>query len=129
MCATVLRSGAEPAHHRLYRASERGFDWMRGVYERSLRHALGHPALMLAVTVVTLAAILSFIPGGLGVSEAGSAQILMKFGQSAATAQAGAILIRSYGMLVVLLGLAHLGVWLVMRSRNSPPAAEQAKND
>jgi flagellar biogenesis protein FliO len=46
----------------------------------------------------------------------------MKFGQPAATAQAGAILIRSYGMLVVLLGLTHLAVWLVMRSRNVSPS-------
>lgn len=84
---------------------------------------VGFFRVLTLMTVVTLAGILSFIPGGLGVSEAGSAQILMKFGQSAATAQAGAILIRCYGMLVVLLGLAHLAVWLAMRSRNVPASS------
>jgi uncharacterized membrane protein YbhN (UPF0104 family) len=84
---------------------------------------VGFFRVLTLMTVVTLAAILSFIPGGLGVSEAGSAQILMKLGQPAAAAQAGAILIRSYGMLVVLLGLAHLVVWLVMRSRNVPSSS------
>lgn len=90
---------------------------------------IGFFRVLTLMTAVTLAGILSFIPGGLGVMEAGSAQILMKFGQSAATAQAGAILIRCYGLLVVSLGLAHFGGWLLMRPKAVNLGWEQTEND
>ena len=50
MCATLLepRDGAE--HGRLYRASERAFDWLLRGYETSLAWVLRHPRGMLAVT-------------------------------------------------------------------------------
>jgi hydrophobe/amphiphile efflux-1 (HAE1) family protein len=55
MCATLLRSGVGRAHGRIYRGSERVFDWMRHRYEVSLRWALQHPSLMLLLFVTTVA--------------------------------------------------------------------------
>jgi multidrug efflux pump len=54
MCAKFLKShDHEEKHGILYRASERGFDWLLGGYRHSLRWVLRHPALMLLVTVGT----------------------------------------------------------------------------
>ncbi|HUJ18377.1 MAG TPA: multidrug efflux RND transporter permease subunit [Nitrospirota bacterium] len=56
MCATLLKPERKREHGALYRASGRMFDWMHGSYERSLRWALGHARLMLALIALTLAA-------------------------------------------------------------------------
>ncbi len=53
MCATILRPGKRE-HGILFRASERSFNWMHGLYERSLRWALAHSRFMLLLIVVTL---------------------------------------------------------------------------
>jgi multidrug efflux pump len=54
MCAKFLKShDHEEKHGILYRASERGFDWLLGGYRHSLRWVLRHPALMLLVTIGT----------------------------------------------------------------------------
>lgn len=67
------------------------------------------------MSIVALISILSLIPGGLGVSEAGTAQVLMHFGVTAAAAQAGSIVLRSYSVVAIALGLGHLGVWKAVR--------------
>jgi multidrug efflux pump len=56
MCARLLRPPAEERHGRIYRASERAFDWILRGYERSLTWVLRHQPLILAVTIVTMAA-------------------------------------------------------------------------
>ena len=43
MCAAFLRPEKDRAHGRLYRASERVFNWMRHRYEATLRWALRPP--------------------------------------------------------------------------------------
>jgi multidrug efflux pump len=54
MCAKFLKShDQERKHGMLYRASERGFDWLLGGYRTSLRWVLQHPAMMLMVTIGT----------------------------------------------------------------------------
>jgi len=56
MCAHILK--AEPhgkKHNFLYRASERGFDWLLNGYRRSLVWALENSALMLILLVLTIA--------------------------------------------------------------------------
>ena len=78
---------------------------------------IGFPRSLVLMSVVTLAAILSLVPGGLGVSEVGTTQLLMGFGQPTAAAQAGAVIIRCYGMLVVVLGLVHLFLNAALRAR------------
>src|SRR6266436_1149158 len=55
MCATLLVRETDGEHGRLYRASERAFEWMRRCYERSLSWVLRHPRGVLAVTLLTVA--------------------------------------------------------------------------
>ena len=56
MCARLLKAHAEESHGRLYRVSERAFDWILGKYERSLGWVLRHQPLTLAVTLATMVA-------------------------------------------------------------------------
>jgi multidrug efflux pump len=55
MCAFLLKNEKQAAHGRLYRASERAFDWMLAVYRRSLHWVLDHPAPTLLALAVTIA--------------------------------------------------------------------------
>jgi multidrug efflux pump len=52
MCSRLLR--AEKGHGRLYLASERAFEWILGVYERSLGWVLGHSIFVLMIAIGTL---------------------------------------------------------------------------
>jgi multidrug efflux pump len=54
MCAALLKSSHDKRPGRLYRASEAVFDWILGLYERSLGWVLQHQPLMLAVTAGTV---------------------------------------------------------------------------
>jgi hydrophobe/amphiphile efflux-1 (HAE1) family protein len=54
MCARLLQPKHELRHGKLYRASERVFEAVLGVYERSLRWVLRHRGLTLLVTFLTL---------------------------------------------------------------------------
>lgn len=76
------------------------------------------------MSIVALVSILSLIPGGLGISEAGTAQLLMHFGCTATLAQAGSLVLRSASLVAVVLGLAHLGLWKLIRSRRSRRLAD-----
>jgi multidrug efflux pump len=55
MCAFLLRNEREVKHGRLYRASEKAFDWMLSVYRRSLHWVLDNPGLTLVVLAITIA--------------------------------------------------------------------------
>ncbi|HEX4231784.1 MAG TPA: efflux RND transporter permease subunit [Bryobacteraceae bacterium] len=52
MCSRLLSTRRK--HGRLYEASERGFQAILGIYERSLAWVLRHSAIMLVVTIATL---------------------------------------------------------------------------
>jgi multidrug efflux pump len=56
MCAQLLRSREEERHGRLYRASERGFDWIHRHYETSLSWVLRHQLVVLLITLATMGA-------------------------------------------------------------------------
>jgi len=56
MCSRLLRPHERESHGRLYRASERGFAWILGHYESSLRWVLRHQPLVLLITLATMAA-------------------------------------------------------------------------
>lgn len=60
------------------------------------------------VCVVTLVNVLSLVPGGLGVSEVSTAAFLGQLGISAPEAQAGALAIRVYGLMILVLSVFHL---------------------
>jgi len=55
MCATVLPERESGEHGRLYRLSERGFQWVLRRYEASLGFVLRHPPGVLLVTLLTIA--------------------------------------------------------------------------
>ena len=55
LCAKFLRAESERQHGRLYRASERAFNWMHSTYAAGLRWVLRHSAPMLAVMLCTMA--------------------------------------------------------------------------
>jgi hydrophobe/amphiphile efflux-1 (HAE1) family protein len=54
MCSRMLRAEAHVARGKLYRASERAFDWLQAFYERGLRWSLAHRPFMLVVTLLTV---------------------------------------------------------------------------
>ncbi len=53
MCAHLLKE--QQSHGRLYRASERGFNWVIGAYGRTLSKVLDFPAVTLAILLATIA--------------------------------------------------------------------------
>jgi len=53
MCAQILQPLHEQKHGRLYRASQRGFDWMLKTYRVSLTWVLRHQFATLCITVLT----------------------------------------------------------------------------
>jgi multidrug efflux pump len=55
MCAYLLKPHAGEKHGRLYRASERFFDWMLSGYRHSLLWVLDNSGLMLVVLLLTIA--------------------------------------------------------------------------
>jgi multidrug efflux pump len=55
MCARLLRKESDIQRGRLYRLSERGFQWILDTYERTLTWVLQHQPLMLLVTLGTIA--------------------------------------------------------------------------
>ena len=64
---------------------------------------------------MTLVNITSFIPGAIGVSEAGTAIWLGNLGFVASRAQAGAVVLRLLGTSLILFGAVHLAIWRVCR--------------
>jgi glycosyltransferase 2 family protein len=65
-----------------------------------------------ALTAITiLIGILSLIPGALGISEVSISSFLVYLKQDVAMAQAGALIIRIYGGMILILGFAHFLFW------------------
>ncbi|HXC88575.1 MAG TPA: efflux RND transporter permease subunit [Stellaceae bacterium] len=67
MCAYLLADGRRHEHGRLYRAGERAFDAVLGVYDRSLRRALRWPGLVmlsLAATIALAGFLFTVVPKG-----------------------------------------------------------------
>ncbi len=54
MCAKLLKSEKTQRHNALYRASERGFEWLYEGYATTLRWVLRHQPLILGVTLGTV---------------------------------------------------------------------------
>lgn len=90
---------------------------------------LGFVKTVAVMSSVAVIGILSLIPGGVGVSEAGTAQLLMHFGISTAVAQAGSLLIRFISLWALVLGTIHLGLWKLIRIwRNKSVCQAAGKN-
>jgi multidrug efflux pump len=68
LCAKFLKSRDESRHGRVYRASERAFEWLRDEYASGLRWVLRHQWLTLCVVFVMVilnGALFYFVPKGL----------------------------------------------------------------
>jgi multidrug efflux pump len=55
MCSRLLKHQSDDEHGKVFRASERAFTWILGLYERSLGWVLEHSHLTLAVLGLTIA--------------------------------------------------------------------------
>jgi len=55
LCAKFLKPHDKAKHGKVYRASERVFDWMHGEYASALRWVLNHQVLMLVILLGTFA--------------------------------------------------------------------------
>jgi uncharacterized membrane protein YbhN (UPF0104 family) len=86
--------------------------WMACLRSVSIR--LDLPELLGLVSLVTLASIFSFIPAGLGVADASAAALLIRHGVEPSLAQAGALALRGFSLLIIALGALHL---LALRRR------------
>jgi uncharacterized membrane protein YbhN (UPF0104 family) len=78
---------------------------------QSIGLELGFAKVVSLTAGMTLVNVLSFIPGAVGVSEAGIAASLVHAGCAVALAQSGALAIRAYALVALVLGLIHY-VWL-----------------
>jgi len=65
------------------------------------------------IALVTLGTLLSFVPAGLGVTEVLAFASLADMGIPDVTAQAGAMMMRVYGLIIVGFGLLHWALWLL----------------
>lgn len=100
------------------------FCWQVFLYSAGIY--LGCSKAMALMSIVALISILSLIPGGLGINEVGTSQLLVCFGLSAAVAQAGAIVLRSQSLVAIGLGAIHLGIWRFVRTRRNRRLAAAA---
>jgi multidrug efflux pump len=67
MCAYILKNPHAEEHGRLYKATDKVFDWVLSLYRRSLHWVLENPVLVLTVLLLTIAlnvAIVIKIPKG-----------------------------------------------------------------
>ena len=72
LCARFLRHAPSERHGRLYRATERGFEWGLRAYERGLVWSLDHPRSVVAFSVAILVAMVPLwraVPKGFLPSE------------------------------------------------------------
>jgi len=87
--------------------------WLIILYSGSIK--ISFVKSLALMSIVTLISILSLVPGGFGISEVSIAQILKEFGITAVNAQAGAIILRLYSLVAISFGLAHFGIWKLLR--------------
>ena len=77
----------------------------------SISITLGLTDMLGLLSIVTLASAVSFIPGGIGIAEAGITELLMSYGISAPLSQAGALVLRALSFLILAIGALH---WLLL---------------
>lgn len=97
-----------------------GLGWQISLHAVDIR--LSFTEILWLISLVTLGTLLSFVPGGLGVAEVLSLGALSSMGVSPIAAQAGAIILRVYGLIIIVFGLFHLAVWLLFRRLRSRPS-------
>jgi uncharacterized membrane protein YbhN (UPF0104 family) len=71
--------------------------------------------------LVALVNLLSLVPGGIGVAELGISVALTRLGVPAVQAQAAALSIRAYTLLIVAMALLHYLAWRLRERRPGRP--------
>lgn len=96
---------------------------------RSISIRLGFLDMLGLLSLVTLASIVSLIPGGLGIAEASVAEFLIRCGFTAPLSQAGALALRGFSLLVIFLGSIHLLALRARRNHALRSAREKVQDD
>ena len=89
--------------------------WQIFLYSAGIE--LGFGKAVALVSLVTLASVISMIPGGLGVSDVSVFEMLRHFGFADSIAQDGTVVLRLYSVVVIVLAIAHLGLWNLIRAK------------
>jgi uncharacterized protein (TIRG00374 family) len=79
------------------------------------------------MAIVTFVNVLSFIPGGIGVAEVSITELLRGWHLDVGLAQAGAVLLRCYAVLILLMGAVHFLAWKMWESKNARPSGTAAQ--
>ncbi|TCR69994.1 lysylphosphatidylglycerol synthase transmembrane domain-containing protein [Bosea sp. BK604] len=94
---------------------------------QSVGIGIDFPTSMCLVSVVTVVATLSMVPGGLGVSELSIRALLISFGKEPFQAEAAAIAVRLLTPVMIGLGLIHLPILMLLRRIQPAPNAADSK--
>jgi len=95
--------------------------WMMVVFGwkiclESISIDIGLHKSMALTSMATIINTASLIPGALGISEVSITEILINFGLSPASSQAGSLAIRLYGFLIIFLSVIHIFAWSLVRA-------------
>jgi uncharacterized membrane protein YbhN (UPF0104 family) len=85
----------------------------------SISISLGFFETVALTTITTLINIFSLIPWALGISEVSISSFLIYFKQDIALAQAGALIIRVYAAIALIMGFAFFIIWKFMLERRT----------
>jgi uncharacterized membrane protein YbhN (UPF0104 family) len=96
--------------------------WQLSLVALAIRLDFAH--VLGLVSLVSVATLASFIPGGLGIADAGIAAYLIRLGFEPAVAQAGGLLLRATTLLILVLGSVHL---VALRARWNAPVSSAAE--
>lgn len=89
--------------------------WQICLYSISIN--IGFQKSVALMSITTIINILSFIPGAVGISEVSITEFLSRMNLSTASAQAGAIILRFYSILIIIMGIIHFCLWEALRNR------------
>lgn len=91
--------------------------WQICLYSISID--LGFQKSMALMSILTIINILSLVPGAIGISEVGIAEFLVHTNSGLASAQAGSLIIRFYGILIIFLGLVHFLLFKLLKNKKN----------
>jgi uncharacterized membrane protein YbhN (UPF0104 family) len=95
--------------------------WYVSLRSISILLTLSETTALTAIT--TLISFLSLIPGALGISEVSISSFLVYLKQDVPVAQAGALIIRTFGIMVLIIGSAHFLSWKLICMRKHTPVS------
>lgn len=101
--------------------------WQLALCSLSLNPGFGSVAAIMSI--ITIIGLLSCIPGGLGVSEVGVTEFMMHYGYAAPQAQAGALVLRAYGLLTLAMSLIHLLIWRQVAGRSGENLTDYCRSE